>query len=183
MDGSGRLHSHQAHARLGRRAVVGAGGEARTRFRGSGTSVRQRIRAPSRPLGSRRARTARSVVVWPQGSPAMRASMAVPARAGSCSCSSSGRGMRRLSRRAVVDNGDTPRRPNLSLLFASVFATGSRPTASTRPTWLPSAHPAHSTHCLPGPSWEARSTRVQNCQKPRPTHLHQRMLSRYFVAV
>jgi hypothetical protein len=111
-------------------------------------------RPPARPAPARdhsasersRGTTACSVVVLPDRSSAMRASMAVAVLADAAVVTAGGRGVRRLSRRAVVDDGETPRRPNLSMLFASVVTESSRPTASIRPTWLPSALPSHSPH-------------------------------------
>ena len=63
----------------------------------------------------------------------MTAFIAVPASAGYGSATAGGAGLRTLSRGAVVDNGDTSRRPNLSLLVASVSTQSSRLTASIPP--------------------------------------------------
>jgi hypothetical protein len=129
---SERLPSAARHVRSGRHPGVGVGAELAPAFGVRSERPPARPGTCERPLRSERSRgtTARSVVVLPHRSSAMRASMAVAVLAVLAVVTAGGRGVRRLSRRAVVDDGETPRRPNLSLLFASVVTDeSSRPTA------------------------------------------------------
>ena len=114
------------------------GGELARALRQERASAHQHVRAPARETTQvperSRARTARSVVGWPHGSACDEGPYrgARPRRLWQLR-RRAGAGLRTLSRGAVVDNGDTSRRPNLSLLVASVSTQSSRLTASIPP--------------------------------------------------
>jgi hypothetical protein len=160
-------------ARLRRHSGVRAGGQlARVRNERPPTSTSERSRARTAPLGGRMA----ARIACDEGL------IAVPDRAGYGSCGGGGRGVRTLSRGAVVDNGDTSRRPNLWLLVAfrlhmelttdrfDSARSGCRRLAPPSAPLTAGAFMRTPQHATP--------------HAPKaPTHLHQRMLSRYFVVV